>query len=203
MKKFFIITMLLSVFTACNVDDVESNFIPVQQLAATENDTDCIPDSSPSILGRTYLRSGFEIDIPVDANGDGVYSTDLMTEELCFQLSLNFGDDFRVSNPTFDAVSLYVDNDGNGNLSQRLQCSHADGTANTYVQCGATIQFFYNTNELQFEGTLSADETTITFEFPNELLFGFNFFAGGNDILLEDGTVVEYNGGATVTYTLQ
>ncbi|WP_298517363.1 hypothetical protein [uncultured Kordia sp.] len=201
MKKLFITTLLLGICVACNVDDVDSDLTPV---AITENSADCVADNPPSILGRTYLRSGFEIDTPVDANGDGIYSTDLMEEQLCFDLSLSFGTDLRVSNPTFDAVSLYVDNDGNGNLSQRMNCSHADGLPNRYMQIGDTIKFFISTSEEpQFTGTLSADETTITFEFTNDLLFGFNFLAGGNEILLQDGTVLEYEGGATVTYTLQ
>ncbi|MGH1387955.1 hypothetical protein [Kordia sp.] len=200
MKKLFITAFLLGICVSCNVDDVDSDLTPV---AVTENNADCVADNPPSILGRTYLRSGFEIDTPVDANGDGIYSTDLMEEQLCFDLSLSFGTDFRVPNPTFDAVSLYVDDDGNGNLSQRMNCSHADGTANTYMQVGETIKFFYNENELQFTGTLSEDETTITFEFPNDLLFGFNFFDDGNEILLQDGSVLEYEGGAVVTYTLQ
>jgi len=200
MKKLLITSILLGMLSACNVDDVNSDLIPVQ---ATENNTDCVPDNPPSILGRTYFRSGFVIDAPVDVNGDGVYSTNLMEEQLCSDLSLSFSDNFRVSNPTLDFVSLYVDNDGNGNLSQRMQCWHADGTANTYMQVGDTIKFFYNENELQFTGTLSEDETTITFEFPNELLFGFNFNTGGNEILLQDGSVLEYEGGAVVTYTLQ
>ena len=200
MKRLFITTTLLAIFSSCNVDDVDSDLTVVRE--ASNNDTDCVPDNPPSILGRTYVRSGFEIDTPVDVNGDGIYSTDLMEEQLCSDLPLNFDTDFRVSNPTFDVVSLYVDND-NGSLSQRMVCSHADGTANTYMQVGETIKFFYNTNELQFTGTLSEDETIITFEFPNELLFGFNFLGGGNEILLQNGTTLEYEGGAIVTYTLQ
>lgn len=201
MKKLFVTTILLGILSACNTDDIESDFIVVEE--TSENAADCVPDNPPSILGKTYFRSGFEIDTAVDVNGDGIFSNDLMQEQLCSDLSLGFGEDLRVSNPTHDAVSLYVDDDGNGNLSQRMVCSHADGTANTYMQVGETIKFFYNGNELQFTGTLSQDETTITFEFPNDLLFGFNFFDDGNEILLQDGSVLEYEGGAVVTYTLQ
>jgi hypothetical protein len=201
MKKCVFYLVVFGLVTSCNVDEVNSDLFSQPQ--AAENTTDCVGDNPPSVLGKTYIRSGFVIDVPVDVDGDGVFSTDLMEEQLCYDLVMQFRDDFKVSNPTFDAVSLYVDDDGNGNLSQRMVCSHADGLGNTYKQCGETLEFYYNIDELQFTGTLSQDETTITFEFPNELLFGFNFFDGGNDILLEDGTVFQYEGGAIVTYTLQ
>ena len=125
-----------------------------------------------------------------------------MEEKLCFDLSLRFKDDFTVSNPTFDAVALYVRDDGNGNLSQDMVCSHADGSPNDYRQSGNEISFLYN-GEIKFTGTLSADETTITFEFTNDQLFGFNFFEASNEILKQDGTIEVYEGGATVVYTLQ
>jgi hypothetical protein len=201
MKKLIFTTLILGLLASCNIDDVESDLIPVADNSAT-TETDCVPDNPPSVLGRLYLRSSYIIDTPVDVDGDGIFSTDLMEEQLCFDLSLNFDESFRVSNPTFDAVSLYVDDDGNGNLSQRMNCSHADGTANTYIQVGNTIKFFYG-NDLQFTGTLSANETKLTFTFPNELLFGFNFFEASNRILNQDGTITEYEGDAVVTYTLQ
>ncbi len=202
MKKFIFTTLILGIITACNVDDIDSDIIGLEDAQTINQNDDCVPDNPPSILGNLYLRSSFVIDIPADVNGDGIFSTDLMEEQLCFDLSLNFGQDFRVSNPTFDAVSLYVDDDGNGNLSQRMVCSHADGTPNTYMQIGNTIKFFYG-NDLEFTGTLSNNETTITFTFPNELLFGFNFFEASNRILNQDGTITPYQGGAVVTYTLQ
>lgn len=180
-----------------------TTLLAIGLLMTSCSNSDDTPSNTISLEGSLFLRSGFVIDTPVDANGDGVYSNDLMTEKLCYDLQMNFREDLKVSNPTHDAISLYVTDDGNGNLTQTINCTHADGLPTNYKLINGNVVEFTYGNGLEFTGVLSADGNTLTFNFPNELLFGFNFFNSSNRILREDGTIEAYNGGAVVTYTRQ
>ncbi len=165
----------------------------------------CTSDNTidiPTVEGSTFLRTGYVLESAVDANGDGVFSKDLMEEGACISDGLRFREDKTVFNPTASFLSLNVIDDGNGNLIQKLRCSHADGTFPTYTEKDNIINFLFN-GEIAFTGLLSNDGNTLTFTFPNELLYGFNLSIGGNDILKQDNTVEEYQGNAIVTYIRQ
>lgn len=195
MKKLFITTILLGILSACNTDDIESDFIVVK----SEDAAACTPDASnpPSILGSTYFRTGFILETAVDANNDGAYSFDLKDEGLCSADPLTFSTNFTVWNPESSFVSLQVLND-----TQAMFCSHADGTSPVYIKTENNVDFCFG-GEIRFSGTLSDNENTLTIQLPYDQLYGFFLAGGGNDILLPDGTIEQYLGGATIVYTRQ
>ncbi len=199
MKKLLITTFLLGILSACNVDDVESDLTVVNAEEVAQQQDNCTPDTAnpPSILGSTYLRTSFIIETAVDANGDGEYSFDLKDEGLCGADPMRFESDFQVWNPESSFVSLNVTNG-----IQTITCSHADGTFPIYIQTGTNIDFCFG-GEIRFSGTLSDNENTLTIQLPYEQLYGFFLAGGGNDILLPDGTIEQYEGSATIIYTRQ
>jgi hypothetical protein len=200
MKKVCIAMLLLGMFSACNVSDVESDLTVVTGEEVQESN-DCFIDLNnlPSVTGSTWLRTSFIIQNAIDGNGDGVYSTDLEDEYTCAADPLFFRDTFIANNPTFDNVMFQVTDDGNGNLTQVISCLIGDGIFPNYSQEGNIVRFCYS-GELEFTGTLSDNEQTLTFVFENSDIF---FQNTGNPILQADGTTVDYQGNATIIYTRQ
>ena len=199
MKKFIFTTILLSLVTACNVDDVESDLIPVSGEEVVATNTVCIPDANnpPSVLGNIYLRTSFIIETPVDGNGDGNFSTDLEEEYSCSADPIVFRNDFVANNPVYNNVMLTVNNDSNGMLSQEIGCLIGDGLFPNYTQEANILRFCYN-GEIAYTGTLSNNEQTLTFVFPYE-----EIFFGTNEILNVDGSIEPYQGNVTLIYTRQ
>ncbi|KAB8155327.1 hypothetical protein EZY14_005420 [Kordia sp. TARA_039_SRF] len=197
MKKCVLSLFVLITFLACSVDDVASDL--TQQAANNQTEPECVIDvtTTPDIMGTTWQRTSFVIESPIDGNNDGVYSTELEDEYNCQADPLVFGTDFRTKNPTLNNVMFQVMDDGNGNLSQLINCLIGDGLLVNYTQDGNTINYCFNGNFL-FSGTLSDDNQSLTFNFPFE-----GFFFPDNPILQPDGSTENYQGGAVITYTLQ
>ncbi|AXG70304.1 hypothetical protein KORDIASMS9_02543 [Kordia sp. SMS9] len=198
MKKLLFTTVLLGILSACNVDDVESDLITATTENTTQQQDICTPDPTnpPTILGSTWIRTSVMIETPIDGNGDGVFSNELLAEVNCDGVIL-FRDNFKASNPVYDNFFLSVIDDGNGNLSQQISCGIGDGLLPTYTQEGNTIRFCYS-GTVEFTATLSNNEQTMTFVFPSQSVF-FSF----NEILRTDGTVESYQGNVTMIYTRQ
>ena len=166
--------------------------------------TNCNSNTDDPIIleGSTFIRSSFIIEIPVDANGDGVASTDLMQENYCFDLTLGFLEEMTTSIPTNDLIHLSVEGDGNGNLIQSLDCSHGDGPGMQYKMTDNLVEFYFSDN-LNYTGVLSDDGNTITINVENRHLFPFNFFTPSDEILNPDGSITNYTGDAIIVYTRQ
>ena len=197
MKKiaYFLVCILLM---ACNVDSVESDLIPTNGQNVTPPDPECVIDVNdpPAVMGSVWTRTSFVIETPIDGNNDGIFSTELEGEYNCSSV-LNFRTDFKVSNPIYENSMFDVINDGNGNLSQLITCGIIDGLFPVYTQDGNTVNLCFD-GEFLFSGTLSNNNQTLTFNFTNS-----DYFFGTNEILLADGTVETYQGGAVITYTRQ
>lgn len=156
-----------------------------------------------SLDGATFTRSSYILETPVDGNGDGIFSNDLMEENFCFDLNLRFSAETTSSIPTNDMFLLNIIDDGNGNLTQQVDCGHADGPGMDYTIEDNVVSFSRN-DELLFSGIISPDGNTITINFDSEDLFAFTlWFNPQNKILNQDGTITNYVGNAVVTYTRQ
>ena len=167
--------------------------------SCTSNDS--LPDPI-SLEGAVFTRSSYILETPVDANGDGVFSNDLMAENFCFDLNLRFNTETTSSIPTNDVFMLDVVDDGNGNLIQSLNCAHGDGPGMQYTIEDNIVSFYFN-NNFYYSGMISDDETTITINLENSFLWVFNWNTPRNKILNSDGSITDYSGGAVVTYTRQ
>lgn len=198
MKKLFITTILLGILSACNVDDVESDLITATTDNTAQQQDLCTPDPTnpPTVLGSSWSRTSVTIETPIDGNGDGVFSNELLAEMNC-SAGFTFRDDFIASNPTYDNFFLEVIDDGNGNLSQQIACGTGDGLLPTYTQEGNTVRLCYS-GTVEYTATLSNNEQTMTFVLTSQSVF-FSF----NEILRTDGTVEAYQGNVTMIYTRQ
>lgn len=154
----------------------------------------------PLVDGATFARTNYILEVPVDINGDGVYSIDVLSEFDCGAARLTFEPGENVPNPTFDGFGLRVNDDGNGNLTQSISCGIADGILPTYQQIDDEVHLLYG-DEIELIGELSANGQRLVFKVPREKLLGF--FFSGDDILNPNGTVTDYSGGAIITYTRQ
>ncbi|WP_430412456.1 hypothetical protein [Kordia sp.] len=196
MKKIILFTILAGLLTACTV---EEETIEINSTNLQTEDLECVIDTSnpPAVLGTTWLRTTVIIENDIDGNGDGIFSNDLMVESTCGTAVLQFRDDFTANNPMFNNFFLDVDDDGNGNLSQTVDCLIGDGIFPNYTQDGNVISFCYS-GELAFTATLAADEQTITFNLDYE-----DYFFNNNNILNADGTVAVFQSNVIITYTRQ
>ncbi|WP_298424932.1 hypothetical protein [uncultured Kordia sp.] len=196
MKKIIITLLLLSSITACTVEDQS---VEINDPNSLIDDVDCVidPDNPPAVIGSTWARTSFIIATELDGNGDGIFTNDLDIETTCSADLLTFGTNFKAGNPTYHTVSMEVNDDGNGNLSQGIGCLIGDGLFPNYSQEGNIVSFCYS-GELAFTATLSDDEQTLTFNFTYEEMFFPN-----NTILKQDGTVETLQGNVTIVYTRQ
>ena len=162
----------------------------------------CSDNTMNSILvdGATFVRTNYVLEVPVDVNGDGVFSNDVLTELDCGADYMIFQPGETVSNPTFHGFGLQVDDDGNGNLSQSMSCGIGDGLLPSYRQVDFEVFLMYG-DEIELTGELSNDGTKIEFRVPRSKLIGLSL--SGGDILNQNGTVTNYDGDAIITYTRQ
>lgn len=156
--------------------------------------------SIPSVDGAIFVRTNYILETPVDIDGDGMYSIDVLTEYDCGGAPLGFQPGETVPNPTFDGFGLQVNDDGNGNLSQSISCGIADGIFPTYEQIDNEVHLLYG-DEIELIGELSPNGRKLVFRIPREKLYGF--FFSGNNILNPDNTITDYQGDALLTYTRQ
>ena len=65
------------------------------------------PEVVPSVEGITFQRIGYVLEVPIDGNDDGVFSTDLYNETMCFYAPITFETNGRVSNPALDLFLIW------------------------------------------------------------------------------------------------
>ena len=181
MKRFFTFVLLSSILLSC-----------------TSNES----FTFPSIDGAFFLRSSYILEVAVDGNSDGIFSTDLMEEINCLGDGLQFTPGEEVANPTFYGISLGTLDDGNGTITQRIGCSIGDGLFPTYQQFDNEIYLLYG-EQVEIIGTLSSDGNTLTFTIPRAQLYALATNTSSNTILDPDGNIIPYEGDAIVTYTRQ
>ena len=163
----------------------------------------------PSISGMSYSIEKVELEIPVDANGDDIFSLDLVDEGTsCFTRPINFQINGKVENPAVNNIISFNINYASGGVpsSQSIACPVLDFPLANYAQTGNRINLFYSNFPAFVTGTISDDLNTVTFTFTFQNFVAQSFNGGGvigNKILNEDGTVTEYAGNITLTYIRQ
>jgi hypothetical protein len=180
MKKIILPLLFLPFFVSC-----ESN---------VEEE---IPEDIPcNFQGRTYVTASILLDISFDLDGDGIYTNDIVDEDVCYTRSITFDVNDSAPPVISDIPSARIDTDANGNLVQLTGCSTGDGANSQCFRDGDTITLKFNGN-VTYTGVVSENGNVLTFELPNRGLF--TTF----DILNQDGSVTQYEGGATVRFELE
>ncbi len=180
MKNLFLFLSLI-LLCSCNSDD----------------------DVSFNLENRTYKVVAFNVESNMDLNGDGIFSTDLLSEldpydsdYLRRMSSMTFQSDGTVYYPFSDWPTFWVVNG-----EQKSGTTGAAVSKNTYRLNAPNIQFlsFYE-GILQANGELFNDGTTIVTSYdPNVVLAGI--FVG--DFINETGEIEAYTGRYILTFELQ
>lgn len=181
MKKLFCLFLICLTLNACSSSDD--------------------PAPIPSVLGFTYVRTSYVLDIPLDANNDGVFSTDIYDEIQC-PAQMTFQSTNVVENPLNSVVYVRVVTDFAQQLMQSVTCVEEGTTPALFDQNGAQIRFTDAGGQLLITGELSDDGRQITFTIPRAALIGFDPF-GSDNILNENGNPISYGASVAVTYTRQ
>lgn len=171
-------------------------FLPILLIGCESNGI----SSFPSIDGGVFIRTSYILETPIDANGDGVFSTDIILEQDCGADAMIFTPGETVANPLFNDMGFTVTTDSNGVKTQNISCLIADGIYPTYQQIDNEVYLLYG-EVLEIVGEISSDGSQITFHVPREKLIGMNI--GGNALLQSDGSIVQYEGGALLVYDRQ
>lgn len=152
-------------------------------------------DDESQLDGKTYVMTSFIIDEVVDLNGDGFFSNELLEEDDTQCLSsklLNFN--ASQVNPVWDYILILNVETINGNLTQVSGCGINDYFRYpdyTIQNNKVTISF---DNDIHAVGQLDGDN----------IIFSFDNTQGTiQEILNEDNTVTNYQGGVTMIYTLE
>lgn len=173
--------------------------------------TNCSTNNSinvPLVDGARFEIKEIILETAVDLNGDGIFSNDLISEgSTCALFPLDFLIDGKVVNPALNnTVSLIVNDDGSGNLSQDFTCLNFAGPLPMYEQKDNQIDLVYigASSNLGFltTGILSDDGIDLEFVLTFEQYIGFSYGTGGarNQILNSNGTITEYQGSVTLRY---
>ncbi len=139
MKNLFKFLLIVLVVSACSSDDDASS-------------------SSNSVEG-TFRLSSLTTETSFDLDGDGDSSTNLLEETGCLQnetLVFLAGNTGSAISTTF--LDVFVDVDGEGNISQVVDCVPEDFTTNfTWTQNGSVVSFL-DEDGFSVDATLSGDE---------------------------------------------
>ena len=168
---------------------------------------DSVNDQQPAsyaIEGSEFVKTEIILDVGVDINGDGVFSTHLSEETfVCYEGNLRFTETHKIWHPLNDIFEFNITDDANGNLNQGMNCSHADGAVPKFRQIEDIIEIYYEGFDHVVRGTLSENNTKLTFVFTFEDLWFFsnNPSTTVNDILRPNGSIEDYEGGAVQIYT--
>jgi hypothetical protein len=154
----------------------------------------------PMVDGVSFWHTGVVLQIPIDANGDGIFSQNMLDEGGCGTSAMNFSEGESVADPLSSSNALRIETDSNGELFQFIQCSIGDGIRPTYVQNEDQIILFFG-EEMHLTGVLSEDGREIVFEVSKEEAMGY--YIGNNDVLNADGSITDYNGNVQLIYTRQ
>ncbi|MCC1483546.1 hypothetical protein [Winogradskyella immobilis] len=181
MKKSVII-VLLSIFTfyGCNSDDIEREAQP--------------------LAGQRYSLTSIELEVSIDLNNDGVFSTNIISEENTGCLSMNrlsFG--ANSSSPIIEYI-INVSIDENTN------------TYNENFGCGI-LDFFIGFEYVVEENNIYIFEENTEFDRNtaargiidgNQIFFNadlITFYFGLDTIINEQGEIVPYEGGISLVFT--
>ena len=142
-----------------------------------------------NLVGSTYLLTAFNLETPIDLNGDGAASTELISEGACYENETLFFDDettLTATSTSFLVISTDVETDGS--FTQTSECIFEDDiTVSNYTVDGSIITID------GIEGVITG--TQIIFTIP-EGFFG--------EIVSDDAMgSVEFLEDITFTYTLQ
>lgn len=163
----------------------------------------------PFIKGKSFLATKVEIDIPIDINGDAIFSNDLTEESpACFLNPITFQTDYKVINPTVnDLISFNINYSNSGVAqSQSAACPNPSSIFPNYRQSGNSLTIYYPNASTVKTGSVSDDGNTITFSYTFLEFISLSYNGAGvsnNIILNEDGSVTEYFGEINFTYTVQ
>ncbi|SNR93967.1 hypothetical protein [Dokdonia pacifica] len=162
-------------------------------------------NTNSPLAGLNYSISSFRLDTPMDFNGDGQFSNDLLIETPLFSpLWLDvFNDCLSINSLRFDAggiacpfgdLLLEVMEDENEDLIQISICVVLSCEGYTrYTIVDDRIIFSFG-NDIVKDGLFLDDTIIITFS--EEEISTFEF-------LQNDGTILTYNGPVTIEYTLE
>ena len=162
-------------------------------------------DTSSPLAGQTYIITSYQLDTPMDFNGDGIFSNDLLIETPLFSpLWLQvFNDCLDIGSLLFEergiacpfgSILLEVEEDDTKTLIQTAICAVLSCEGYTrYTIVDDRIIFSFG-NDIVKDGLFLDDTITITFSEEEILPLEF---------LQSDGTILTYNGPITVTYTLE
>ena len=159
----------------------------------TDDDTDDTDDSDGgdemNLVGSTYLLTAFNLETPIDLNGDGSASTELISEGACYENETLFFDDetsLTVNSTSFLIISTEEQTDGS--FTQTSECVFEDDvTVSNYIVDGSIITID------GIEGVITG--TQIIFTVPE----GFN-----GEVVGDEGmSSIEFLEDITFTYTLQ
>ena len=155
------------------------------------------PGPAPSVHFSTFVRTSYVLQNPVDIDGDGFFSSNVLGEFPCPAEKLVFTPNEAVENPLHSGIGFEVFQ-ANGDLFQAIVCRTFDGLRTNYTQNEYSIVFFVE-DEAFLVGRLSEDGNQITFDVPRDELFGM---IGGKDQILDaNGIITDYERNAIITYT--
>ena len=167
MKKFMSMLAIALIFASCSDDD--------------DN------DSSDALLTGTYNLTFFGGETPVDFNGDGNASANLITETGCYSgdnIVFSSNDMAVINSTTFADIEVIVEN---GNSSFDITCvSDPSSDAVTFTQSGSTVTIIQAGAD--FSGTIDGD--MLTFTVPSGSVVEVINDDGTTATLIEDLTLV-------------
>lgn len=163
------------------------------QLNITITDNDTIFE----LQGLEFALINYIVEVPMDLNNDGVFSTDLLEEDIiCVMDTIEFRPDNTVFDPTYRSTGLVVV----GNTQQQI-CVDPDGSGLTYDLVDGIINLSY-LQQYYYSGVLSNDNTIIEFDIPFEYIIGFDNFFGGNQYISQNNGIQSYTGGVIAVYEI-
>jgi hypothetical protein len=153
-------------------------------------------DSTFELQGLEFALINYIVEVPMDLNNDGIFSTDLLEEDIiCVMDTIEFRPDNIVFDPTYRSTGLVVV----GNTQQEI-CVDPDGSGLTYELVDGIINLSF-LQQYYYSGVLSNDNTIIEFDIPFEYIIGFGFF-GGNQYISQNNGVQSYTGGVIAIYEI-
>jgi hypothetical protein len=178
MKNLFLFLSLI-LLCSCNSDD----------------------DVSFNLENKTYKIVAFNVESNMDLNGDGIFSTDLLSEldpydsdYLRGVLSMTFQSDGTVLYPFYDWPTFWVVNG-----EQISTTTSGSFSSCTYRLNAPNIQFLYE-GILQANGELFNDGTTIVTSYDPNIVMASMFIG---DFINETGEIEAYTGRYILTFELQ
>ncbi|WP_127845278.1 hypothetical protein [Psychroflexus aestuariivivens] len=171
------------------------------------NDSNDSGDSIDSIEGLTYTAVEISIDTPVDLNGDGVFSLNILDEVDCYIAALSFNQE-KVYPPNWYGLRIWVDN-MESDPAQNFGCGSISGNLPIWLEhedyveilSSDTMRQDSNASEISpypYRGYFSNNKNTITFNFDHSMLGTFR--EDSSFIITESGDIVRYEGNVKMVY---